>query len=71
MQLKENYEFYAPNMVVQMPALAAKYIMDAEDGSRGHWEIVKLRDPRGNYRNYVIPCTYNFETKELKADNGV
>jgi hypothetical protein len=45
--------------------------MDAEDGSRGHWEIVKLRDPRGNYRNYVIPCIYNFETKELKADNGV
>jgi hypothetical protein len=71
MQLKDNGDWYAPNMVTQMPALAAKYIMDAEDGSSGHWQIDKLRDPKGNYRNSVINCKYNFETKELTTTDGL
>ncbi len=71
MQLKENGDWYAPNMVIQMPALAARYFMDAEDGSSGHWQVDKLRDPRGNYRNSVINCKYDFETKELKTDGGL
>lgn len=71
MQLKESGDWYAPNMVIQMPALAARYIMDAEDGSTGHWDINKLRDPKGNYRNSTIPCKYNFETKELTTTDGL
>lgn len=72
MQLKPaSFDWYAPSMVVQMPALAARYFMDAEDGSSGHWQVDKLRDPKGNYRNSTIPCKYNFETKELTSEGGV
>jgi len=72
MQLKPgSFDWYAPNMVIQMPALAARYFMDAEDGSSGHWQVDKLRDPKGNYRNSTIPCKYNFETKELTTESGV
>jgi hypothetical protein len=71
MQLKENGDWYAPNMVTQMPALAARYFMDAEDGSSGHWQIDKLRDPRGNYRNAIVACKYDFETKSLISENGL
>jgi hypothetical protein len=72
MQLKPaTFDWYAPSMVVQMPALAARYFMDAEDGSSGHWQVDKLRDPKGNYRNSTIPCKYNFETKELTSEGGV
>jgi hypothetical protein len=72
MQLKPaSFDWYAPSMVVQMPALAARYFMDAEDGSSGHWQVDKLRDPKGNYRNSTIPCKYNFETKELTSQGGV
>jgi len=72
MQLKPaSFDWYAPSMVVQMPALAARYFMDAEDGSSGHWQVDKLRDPKGNYRNSTIPCKYNFETKELTTESGV
>jgi biotin operon repressor len=68
MQLKENGDWYAPNMVTQMPALAAKYMMDNEAGSSGHWQIDKLRDPKGNYRNSTIVCKYDFENKTLTPD---
>lgn len=65
MQLKDNYDWYAPNMVNQFPALGARYIMDSEDGKIGHWQVDKLRDPKGNYRNYPISCEFDFESKIL------
>jgi len=67
MQLKENYDFYAPNMVNQMPSLAARYILDSEDGQIGHFQIDAIREPKGNYRNYIIPCVFGSDTKILQC----
>jgi len=66
-QLKKDYNFYAPNMIDQFPALACRYILDSEDRKTGHWQIDKVRDSRiGSYTN-IIPCEFNAETKLLKA----
>jgi hypothetical protein len=66
MQLKDNGEWYAPNMVHQMPALSARYFID-DDVNRtlGHWKVDVIRDPIGNYNNYVIPCEFDKETLTL------
>ena len=71
MQLKENYDFFAPNMVTQFPALAGRYIFDSEDGIAGHWQLDAIRDPIGNYRNYVVPCEYNHDTKILQKKDQI
>ena len=64
-QLKKDYNWYAPNMIDQFPALAARYILDSEDRKTGHWQIDKVRDSRlGVYTN-VIPCEFDLETKIL------
>lgn len=65
MQLKEDNGWFAPNMVKQYPALTAKYIYDDEQGQKGHFDIDKIRDPKGNYKQRIIPCVYDFNTKIL------
>ena len=65
MQLKEGNGWFAPNMIDQYPALAAKYIYDDENGQKGHYEVTKIRDPKGNYKKRIIPCAYDFNTRIL------
>lgn len=69
MQLKEGNIWFAPNMVDQYPALAAKLIYDEESGQKSHLEITKIRDPKGNYKRRIIPCGYDFGTKILNVKN--
>jgi hypothetical protein len=71
MQLKDNYDYFAPNLVCQFPSVAARYLFDDETGKYGHWQVDKIRDPKGNYRNYLIPCEYDFEKKTLTAKDGL
>jgi hypothetical protein len=63
MQLKENGDWFAPNMVKQYPALVCKYLFDTDDRTKGHWIVEKVREPIGNVRK--IPCLFNLTTAEL------
>jgi len=66
MQLKEDNNWFAPNMVTQFPALGAKYIYDEEgSGEYGKFVVRPVREPKIRIKSYEIPCKYDWETKEL------
>lgn len=72
MQLKDDNNWFAPNMVTQFPALATKYIYDNEDdGEYGQFKINIIRDPKLKTKNWNVPCQYDWETKELKKIEAV
>lgn len=78
MQLKTDGNWFAPNMVEQFPALAAKYLYDKEaDGTYGKWMVEAVREPRYKTKKVAIPCLYDFGTRiltpmdELQADETV
>jgi hypothetical protein len=71
MQLKHDDSWFAPNMALQFPALAARYIYDeVQDkstyGTRGRWEIDAIREPKAFHKGAAIPCIYDWTTKQLK-----
>jgi hypothetical protein len=66
-QLKQNYDFFAPNLIDHYPTFAAKYIQDSENKTEGHWDIQKIKEPRGNYCTYILPCSYTQDTKVFKV----
>jgi len=61
------YDFFAPNLAEQFPSFTAKYAFDNTDRTEGHWQVSKLRDPRGNFWNARVDCEYNPETKLFTA----
>ena len=70
MQLKNNKgqenEYFAPNMVMQFPALSARYIYDEDDtGEYGKFKVDVIREPKLRIKSYEIPCAYDWETKTL------
>jgi hypothetical protein len=64
-QCKEDGSYYAPNMVKQFPALAARYLYEDDTGSKGKWIIDAIRDPKKNNKGGDIPCAYNWDDKTL------
>ena len=71
MQLRENGEFFAKDMIRFFPALVARYFYDEEDGSRGHWNVDSIREPRLSYvKKYQVPCKYLWEEKLLVPIEG-
>jgi len=64
-QLKETNDWFAPNLIKSFPTFASRYFQDKDNKSGGYWKIDKLKEPKGNYTSYEIPCQYNFETREL------
>lgn len=65
-QLKQTGEFFAPNLIDHYPTFAARYMQDNDSKTSGHWDIQKIKEPRGNFCNYILPCEYNQETKVFK-----
>ena len=65
MQLKPDGNFYAPGMVEQFPAFAARYVYEDETGVNGAWKIDKIREPKGSVRGGSIPCKYFWKEKIL------
>ena len=66
MQLKEtDGNWFAPNMVAQYPALAARYSYDDESGLLGKWTVRPIREPRTHIKTTQIACEYNPTTKIL------
>lgn len=67
-QLKEDGNYFAPNMCKQFPALACRYFYDnKDDGEYGKFHIDEIREPKIKTKTYEIPCQYNWETKEVKT----
>ena len=65
-QLKQSYEWFAPNMIDLYPTFAAKYIQDNQEKTEGHFQCDKIKEPRGNFTTYILPCTYDHMTKIFK-----
>lgn len=69
-QLKENNEFFAPNMAKMYPSLAAKYIYTSDDGLQGQWVMEAIREPKSHCKIGVVPCAYDPGTKKLNIVNA-
>lgn len=67
MQLKEDNGWFAPNMVKQFPAFAARYLYDEDgNGITGSWHVDKIREAKRQMKRSTIPCHYMWDTKLLK-----
>jgi hypothetical protein len=65
-QLKTTNEWFAPNLIDHYPTFAARYIQDNDSKTEGHWDIQKIKEPRGNFCTYILPSEYNQETRIFK-----
>lgn len=65
-QLKENYDWFAVNLVKSFPRFAARFVYDDDTGVVSHFQVDKITDPKGHYQVATIPTEFNFDTKELK-----
>lgn len=66
MQLKMDGTWFAPNMIEQFPALAARYLYEKDvNGEYGSWHCEAIRDPKTQMKRATIPCQYDFQTKKL------
>jgi len=64
-QLKEDYSWFAVNLIKSFPALTVRYIYDDSTGVIGHFECDKIRDPLGHNQSARIDCEFDFSTKIL------
>jgi hypothetical protein len=68
-QLKQTSEWFAPNLIDHYPTFAARLIQDNDSKTESHFDISKIKEPRGNFCTYILPCEYNQETKIFKKKN--
>ena len=66
-QLKQTYEFFAPNLIDHYPTFAARYMQDNDTKTAGHWDISKIKEPRGDSVTYNLACEYDLESKIFKV----
>jgi len=62
-QLKQTSEWFAPNLIDHYPTFAARLMQDNDSKTESHFDISKIKEPRGNFITYILPCTYNHETR--------
>jgi hypothetical protein len=65
-QLKQTSEWFAPNLIDHYPTFAARLIQDNDSKTESHFDISKIKEPRGNFCTYILPCEYNQETHIFK-----
>ena len=65
-QLKQTSEFFAPNLIDHYPTFAARLIQDNDSKTLSHFDIQKIKEPRGNFCTYQLQCEYNVETRIFK-----
>ncbi len=66
-QLKEDGSWFAPNLIKNFPAFAARYVYDNDgDGSSGRWLIDAMRDAKDQVKVSSIPCKYDWKTRLLR-----
>lgn len=66
-QLKTTYDWFAPNLIDHYPTFAAKYIQDNELKTEGHWDIQKIKEPKGSFTQYILQCEFNQDNKIFKT----
>lgn len=65
-QLKTTSEWFAPNLIDHYPTFAARLIQDNGEKTESHWDISKIKEPKGNWTTFILPCEYNQETRTFK-----
>lgn len=70
MQLKEDGSWFAPNLVKNFSALAARYLYEPDadgnvDGLTGYWQVDKIRESKTHMKSGKIPCRYFPQEKLL------
>ena len=68
-QLKEDYNYFAVNLIKSFASFAARYIYDDTVGVIGHFEVDKIRESKGHYQTARIDCEFNFDNKILSKKN--
>ena len=67
MQLKDNEEYFAQNLLSQYPTLVAKYLYENDsDGTFTKFHITKVREGKLQGKYFDIPSVYNWKTKQVK-----
>lgn len=69
-QLKEDFGWFAPNLIKSFPRFATRFVYDDETGIVSHFDVCKITDPKGHYQTAIISTEFNFDTKELKKKNN-
>jgi len=64
-QLKEDYNYFAVNLIKSFASFASRYMYDDTTGVIGHFEIDKIRDSKGHYQNARVDCSFDFSNKIL------
>jgi len=72
-QLKQDGEYFAPNMAMQFPSLSTRYLYEKDkDGTYGKFKIDVVRESKTyGSKVFELPCKYNWETKELQRIDEV
>ena len=66
-QLRDDNEWFAKDLLRQFVSLSAKYIYSDSDGIDTKLELGDIRDGKSNDKTIVIPCKYIDETREIKT----
>lgn len=63
-QLKENSEFFAPNMIEMFPSFVVKFLYDDEQGISSKFITSKIREAKDSKSAHrkVVPTVYDFDT---------
>lgn len=70
-QLKTTNDWFAPNLIDHYPTFAARYFQDNSEKTEGHWDIQKIKEPRGNFCNYILPCEYDQNKKLFRKKDMI
>jgi hypothetical protein len=68
-QLRDDFRWFAPDLVKQFARFSARYLYDDNEGIIGHFDCDKITDPKGHSQTAVIPCIFDFDTREVKLKN--
>lgn len=65
-QLKQDNTWFAPNLIDHYPTFASRYFQNDEK-TEGYWHCDKIKEPRGDFVNYTLPCVFNKKTRIFKV----
>lgn len=70
-QLKEDHSWFAPNLIEHYPTFAARLFQDNIEQTVSHFQCDKIKEPKGNFTSFILPCEYNSETRIFKKKDLV
>ena len=66
-QLRDNGEFFAKDMIRFFPAFVTKFFYEEDNNTKSYFQLIKIREKINNFKTEgrKIPTIYNWESKEL------